>query len=67
MAARDPATVQRGRQCIVVVDVTCNAGDVGMPIREWEPCCAVVECRRCPTHRGMAYRTVPYRKLRTRR
>jgi hypothetical protein len=67
MAARDPATVQRGRQSKVVVDVTGSAGHVGMAIGEREPCCAVVKCRRRPTYRRMTYRTVPYRKLRARR
>jgi hypothetical protein len=67
MAARDSATVQWGRQRIVVIDVTRSAGHGGVPIGEWKPCCAVVECCGRPTHRRMTYRTVPYRKLRTRR
>jgi hypothetical protein len=43
MAARDSATVQRGRQRIVVVDVTRSAGHGGVPIGKWKPCRAVVE------------------------
>jgi hypothetical protein len=67
MATRNSATVQRGRQRIVVVDVTGSAGHIGMAIGEREPCCAVIKCRRRPTYRRMAYRTVPYRELRARR
>src|SRR6202035_5281903 len=67
MTARGTATVQRGRQRIVVVDVTRNAGHAGMAIGKWEPCCAVIETCRRPTYGCVAYRTVPYRKLRTRR
>jgi hypothetical protein len=43
MAARDSATVQWGRQRIVVVDVTRSAGHGGVAIGKWKPCCAVVE------------------------
>src|ERR1700730_12714665 len=67
MAARGPATVQWGRQRIVVVDVTRSAGHAGMAIGEWEPCGAVIETCRSPTYCCVAYRAVSYRKLRTRR
>jgi hypothetical protein len=43
MATRHSATVQRGRQRIVVVGVTRSAGHSGVPIGKWEPRCAVVE------------------------
>jgi len=47
--------------------VAGSAGHGGVPIGKWKPCCAVVERRRRPIHCRMAYGTVPYRKLRTRR
>ena len=43
MAARVSAIGRCGRQNIVVVDVAGNAGDVGMPVGEQEPRCAVVQ------------------------
>jgi len=67
MASRSSATVQRGRQVVVVIGVARSAGHVGMPIGEWKARRAVVKTCRRPTHSCMAYRTVRCCKLRTRR
>jgi hypothetical protein len=64
MAARGPATVQRGRQIIIVIDVAGSAGHAGMPIGEWEPCYAVIEWRPGPTCRRMARAAIRHRKKR---
>jgi hypothetical protein len=54
MAAGVAATVQRGRQVIIVINVARSAGHGGMPIGKWEPCYAVIEGRPRPTIHGMA-------------
>jgi hypothetical protein len=54
MAARVPATVERRRQVIIVINVAGSAGHTGMPIGKWEPCYAVIEWRACPTIHRMA-------------
>jgi hypothetical protein len=43
MATRVAATVQRGRQVIIVIDVAGGAGHRGMAIRQREVCYGMIE------------------------
>ena len=58
MASRVSAIVQRGRQVIVVVDVTRSAGHGGMAIGQRKARRAVIKTGGRPTYCCMAYRTV---------
>jgi hypothetical protein len=64
MATRVAATVERGRQVIIVINVAGRAGHTGVPIGEWEPCYAVIEWRPCPAIHRVACAAIRDRKKR---